>query len=122
MLLPTCALIVVAIVVCSLRVRGRPWHRNNYSQRWIDGWAGTHYGHGLVLYGLVKMLFPLEPVDLLSIVIMAEACWESFENRNWVINYFRGAGDKNYYGDSLANSGVDLLACILGAITMTFLI
>ncbi len=121
-MLPTIALITVILVAYSLYRRGQPWHRNRYSQRTIDGWTGTHFGHGLVLYGLAKMLFHLGPVDLLSIVVIAEAGWESFENRNWVINFFRGAGDKDYFGDSIANSGVDLLACTCGALVMTFLI
>ncbi|MCP4900029.1 MAG: DUF2585 family protein [bacterium] len=121
MILPFCTLIVMVIVTLSLRRRGRPWYRNRYSQRLIDAWTATHFGHGLVLFGLAKMVFPWGCVDLLAIVVMAETLWESFENRNWVIRMFRKGGDVNYFGDSVGNSGIDVLACLLGALTMVIL-
>ncbi len=122
MILLLIAVLVVSVVAYSLRRRGRPWYRNSYSQRWIDGWTATHFGHGLVAFGLAKMLLHWPNAELLAVVIAAEALWESFENRNWVINFFRGAGDKGYFGDSIANSAGDLAACTLGALVMTFLI
>lgn len=108
--------ILITLVTWSLRHRGRPWHRNRYSQGWFDGWSVTHFGHGIVLFGLAKMTFAWEFDQLMSVVLSVETLWESLENRNWLIKLFRAGGDKNYYGDSIANSAGDLLACLVGAV------
>ena len=110
----------VAVVIAALRRRGRPWYRSAYSQRSVDGWTFTHIGHGLVLFGLAKMLLPWPDYELVAAVVIVEALWESFENRNWVINFFRAGGDKDYYGDSIVNSICDILACTAGAVFLSF--
>ena len=107
---------IVALVTWSLERRGRPWWRNQYSQRSVDGWSVTHFGHGIVLFGLARMTFAWPTPDLLSLIISVEALWESVENRNWLIRRFRAGGDKNYFGDSICNSAGDLVACVLGAL------
>ena len=99
-----------------LRRRGRPWYRNQESQSWIDGWTITHVGHGIVLFGIAKSAFPHTGYESLGFVIAAEALWESLENRDWVINLFRSAGDKKYFGDSVVNSMSDVVACTIGAL------
>jgi hypothetical protein len=116
------ALIMVAAVTISLRARGRPWYRNQYSQRVVDAWAITHVGHGIVLYGLLRCLLDWQPYELLSLVVISESLWESLENRNWTIRLFRRGGDKHYWGDSVANSGADLLACLAGAVVTSFFV
>lgn len=117
-----CAVLSCLYTLIELRRRGQPWHRNSYSQAWIDEWSITHVGHGIVLFGIMKAIFPSTSYETLGFVIAAEALWESFENRNWVISMFRRAGDKNYFGDSVANSAGDLLACTIGAIFTGFFV
>lgn len=111
-----CVVALLILVAWSLRHRGRPWYRNAYSQRTIDGWSVTHFGHGIVLFGLVKMSFDWDTNQLVALVLIVETFWESLENRNWLIRLFRAGGDKNYFGDSVANSGFDLAACAAGAL------
>jgi len=117
-----CAALACLYTLVELRRRGRPWHRNCYSQAWLDGWSVTHVGHGIVMFGIAKAVFPGTFYEPLGFVIAAEAIWESFENRNWVIRMFRRAGDKNYFGDSVANSAGDILACIVGALFTGFFV
>ena len=116
------AVAAIGYMIANLRARGRPWHRNKYSQGWLDAWSITHVGHGIVLFGLAKSVFPGMTYGFLAIVVTAEALWESFENRNWVIRLFRSAGDKNYFGDSVANSLGDVLACVAGGLFTSFFI
>lgn len=111
-----CVIVILASVIWSLRLRGRPWYRNSYSQGVMDGWAITHVGHGMVLYGIAKMVFTAPMNQLLAMVIAVEALWESLENRDWVIRWFRQGGDKDYFGDSIANSCCDIAACAVGAL------
>jgi len=82
----------------------------------------THFGHGIVLYGLAKIVFVVPMLDLLSIVVIVETLWESVENRNWMIRLFRAGGDKNYFGDSILNSAGDVVACIAGALLTSMFI
>ena len=110
------AVVCVVYMLLSLWYRGRPWYRNQDSQSWLDGWTITHVGHGIVLFGLAKSAFPRTTYEAIGFVIAVEALWESLENRNWVINLFRRAGDKTYFGDSIANSISDVIACTLGAL------
>jgi hypothetical protein len=51
---------------------------------------------------------------LMSTVAL-EATWESYENTDTVINRYRAATIAlGYYGDSVLNSMMDILACVLG--------
>ena len=122
MVLWIATLTLLAVVTWSLRHRGRPWHRNRYSQRSIDGWSVTHFGHGIVLFGLARMTFDWDTNQLVAAVLIIEALWESVENRNWLIKLFRAGGDKNYFGDSVCNSAGDLAACTAGALFTTLFI
>jgi hypothetical protein len=114
---PLISLATLTAVTWSLRHRGRPWYRNAYSQRTIDGWTITHIGHGIVFYGIARTAFFNWPaIDVISLVVIVESLWESVENRNWVIRLFRQGGDQDYWGDSVANSLTDIAACFVGAV------
>lgn len=119
--------VLLALVTWSLRRRGLPWYRNAYSQRLVDLWTITHFFHGVVLFGLTRVLFNWIGLDwdaheLIGLAINLEIVWESFENRNYVLRWFRSHGETKYFGDSLGNSGFDVLACTLGALCTSLLI
>ena len=51
----------------------------------------------------------------LVVAVALESGWEALENTDTIIERYRAATiSLNYYGDSIANSTVDILACMLG--------
>ena len=51
----------------------------------------------------------------LAAATFAEAFWEIFENTNMIINRYRSITiSLDYFGDSVINSGADILAMVLG--------
>ena len=91
------------------------WSSHN-SQHLVDPYFFTHVLHGVVLCGLLYWLprRASEPSRFLTAVIL-EAGWEILENSPAVIERYRAATiSKDYFGDSIINSGGDLIACIFG--------
>ena len=91
------------------------WSSHN-SQHLVDPYFFTHVLHGVVLCGLLYWLprRVSEPSRFLTAVIL-EAGWEILENSPAIIERYRAATiSKDYFGDSIINSGGDLIACIVG--------
>ena len=91
------------------------WSSHN-SQHLVDPYFFTHVLHGVVLCGLLYWLprRVSEPSRFLTAVIL-EAGWEILENSPTIIERYRAATiSKDYFGDSIINSGGDLIACIIG--------
>ena len=91
------------------------WSSHN-SQHFVDPYFFTHVLHGVVLWGLLYWLprRVSEPSRFLTAVIL-EAGWEILENSPAIIERYRAATiSKDYFGDSIINSGGDLIACIVG--------
>ncbi|MCP4512328.1 MAG: DUF2585 family protein, partial [Fuerstiella sp.] len=91
------------------------WSQHN-SQHLIDPYFFTHILHGIVLYGLLYWLWKSAPVSkrLLTAVLL-EAGWEILENSSLIIDRYREVTiSLDYYGDSIANSLFDIVACALG--------
>jgi hypothetical protein len=88
------------------------------SQYVADPYSFTHITHGIVLYGLVSLVFRKVPVSTRLILVVAlEAGWEVLENTSLVIEWYRAETiSLNYYGDSVVNSMSDILACIAGSL------
>jgi hypothetical protein len=88
------------------------------SQYVADPYSFTHITHGIVLYGLVSVVFRKLPVSTRLILVVAlEAGWEVLENTSLVIERYRAETiSLNYYGDSVVNSMSDILACIAGSL------
>ena len=91
------------------------WSQHN-SQHLIDPYFFTHVLHGIVLYGLLHWLWRSgsAPKRLLAAVLL-ETAWEVLENSPLIIDRYREVTiSLDYYGDSVANSLFDIVACALG--------
>ena len=97
-----------------------PWSwevdsRHN-SQHLLDPYSFTHVLHGILFFAA---FWPLrqrlsERIRLVAASVV-EAAWEILENTPMIIERYRATTiSLDYYGDSIANSLFDLLACITG--------
>ena len=97
-----------------------PWSWNVWSahnsQHLVDPYSATHVLHGVLLCGL--LWWSLSRVSLvvrLTIAVGLEAVWELLENTPVIIERYRSVTmSLDYYGDSAANSVVDIVACAVG--------
>ncbi len=84
------------------------------SQHLADPYSLTHLSHGLGFYALLRLV-PIPEGWRFAAAVALEAGWEVLENTPMVIDRYREATiSLGYYGDTIANSGGDLLACVLG--------
>jgi hypothetical protein len=94
---------------------GDIWSSHN-SQHAIDPYFFTHVLHGILLCGCLYWL----PRSIAAgwkflLAVTIECGWEILENSSLIIERYRTATiSLDYYGDSIANSICDLLACALG--------
>jgi Protein of unknown function (DUF2585) len=86
------------------------------SQQIADPYTFTHFVHGAAFYGVTRLALGSASVGLRAIVAMAlESSWEAYENTDTVVERYRAATiSLGYYGDSLINSVVDIIACGFG--------
>jgi len=91
------------------------WSSEN-SQRFADPYSFSHIVHGILFYGLLRLVarkFPVRHRLLVALVI--EAGWEILENSPLIINRYREATiSLGYVGDSVFNSMSDILMMALG--------
>jgi hypothetical protein len=88
------------------------------TSQWVaDPYTFTHVLHGVFFYWL--LLIWRARLSLrwrYAIAGLLEAGWEMLENSPFVIDRYRTAtAALDYYGDSILNSGFDLIAALLGA-------
>lgn len=121
---------MIAITAVVLLAMGRtPWYRHGpvklwtgnpegpeTSQQFTDPYTFTHITHGVLLYGLLRLLCRRAPRSRRAVLAMAAECgWEILENTDMVIRRYRNATMAlGYYGDSVLNSVGDIFACGLG--------
>ncbi len=98
----------------------RPWSwdiwSSHNSQHILDPYTFTHVLHGVLLCGILYWLPSSlsERFRLLTAVVL-ESGWEIFENCPIIIERYRAATiSKDYFGDSIANSVTDIVACVIG--------
>jgi hypothetical protein len=86
------------------------------SQHLFDPYSFTHALHGLLLYAALRLALGQRwPAQRLLLALAAEVGWEVLENTDAVINAYRQSTvSLGYYGDSIANSLGDVLACAAG--------
>jgi len=127
--LAVCAAIVIAMAV-ALALMGHPaickcgyvklWHgvplSSENSQHISDWYTFSHVIHGFAFYWLTWLVARRQPLGVrLAAAIFLECAWEVFENTDFVINRYREVTiSLDYYGDSVLNSTMDVVAMILG--------
>lgn len=90
------------------------------SQHLFDPYSLTHLLHGFLFLWGANLLFrgKIAFSWLLLVCVFGEAVWEVVENSPGIIERYRAnTASLDYFGDSVANSIGDVIACILGFIT-----
>jgi hypothetical protein len=86
------------------------------SQHISDWYTPSHVMHGIIFYAILWWLFPRMSFGWrLAIATLVESGWEILENSNAIIERYRAVTiSLDYYGDSVLNSVMDILAMVLG--------
>ncbi len=127
------ACVTMAVTVLTLHLMGRIWWcacgqrflwtgdiwSEHCSQHLVDPYLFSHISHGFWFYGLIMWL-PLRYTRpslgwALCIATIIECAWEVLENSPIIINRYRAVTISiGYTGDSVINSGMDIVACACG--------
>ncbi|THV11914.1 DUF2585 domain-containing protein [Rhizobium rhizophilum] len=126
----TVTLVIILIQVLSQYIMGRLWicecgyvklfeagvNTPGNSQHLFDWYTPSHIIHGFLFYGLGWLLMRKKPITAkLALAALIEAVWEILENSPIVIDRYRTATMAvGYTGDSILNSGMDMVAMIAG--------
>ena len=125
---------VMALMIITLRLMGRPWicecgsvklwHgavvSSENSQHIADWYTFSHITHGFLFYWLAwclsRVVRPLRTVSIrMVLAVVVEAGWEILENTNFIIDRYREATiSLDYYGDSILNSSFDVVFMTMG--------
>lgn len=128
------ALLIVAAFVAAtatiLYTMGQPlickcgyvklWHgvvvSSENSQHLTDWYTPSHIIHGILFFGLFTLILRKASINVrLTLALILECAWEIVENTDMVINRYREATIAlDYFGDSVINSGADILAMVVG--------
>ena len=129
---------VIALTIFALWYEGRIWWckwdtpatfatldawSKHTSQHFFDPYSFTHLLHGFLFLWLLDLLvhkilrMKTSFVWLFFFAILIESVWEIAENLPAVIERYReNTASLDYYGDSIANSVGDIIACAFGFI------
>ena len=123
-------LAILAVQVLAEHLMGRVWicscgtirlwvgdiWSDELSQQLFDWYTASHIVHGILFYGLLRLVLPRAPVLVrLAIAVGIEASWEIAENSPWVIEACRKqALAAGYTGDSILNSVMDNVSMMTG--------
>jgi hypothetical protein len=93
------------------------------SQQIFDWYTASHIVHGILFYGLLRLVAPGVPVMVrLIIAVCIEGAWEIAENSPLVIEEYRKqALAAGYAGDSILNSLMDNVSMMTGFAFARFL-
>ena len=122
------AIVVVAELI--LRAMGHDWicpcgtvklwngvtNSAENSQHLTDWYTPSHVIHGILFYGILRLVVPRWPIGARALVaLIVEASWEVAENTPFIMDRYRTATiSLSYFGDSVINSTSDILAMLVG--------
>src|SRR5919202_814516 len=121
--------VTLVLVALQLRYQGRLWlcscgrfylwggdaRGSDTSQHLFDPYSFTHVLHGFIFCWLIALLAPrLWWTWGLWLAVATEAVWEAVENSDFVIQRYRDAGVRGYFGDTVVNSLGDIMMGGLG--------
>lgn len=123
-------LVIILVQIVSQYLMGRIWicecgyvklfeagvNTPGNSQHLFDWYTPSHFIHGFLFYGLGWLVMRRKPITAkLALSALIEAAWEILENSPIVIDRYRTATMAvGYTGDSILNSGMDMVAMIAG--------
>jgi len=85
------------------------------SQVPIDMFTSSHFVKGIWFYLALTNIFKLDYDKALAITFWVEVFWEILESTPLIINKYRQNEDyRAYSGDSIINSAVDIMVCVMG--------
>lgn len=92
------------------------WENSHTSQHLFDPYSFTHILHGVLFFWITGLLFSKLSLNWrMLIASVAEMGWEILENSNFIIEKYRAnTASVDYFGDSIANSVGDVVACVIG--------
>ena len=92
------------------------WNSSHTSQHLFDPYSFTHVLHGIMFFWIASLILKRAGNGWrFFAAIAAEAVWELIENSTFVIERYReDTASLDYFGDSVANSIGDVMACALG--------
>jgi hypothetical protein len=123
------AAIILAGAAWLLWVGREPWCKCGYIKLWhgqtmssensqhiSDWYTPSHLLHGLIFYWLLWLVARRISFGWrLAIATLIETAWEILENSDTIIERYRAVTiSLDYYGDSVLNSVMDILAMVLG--------
>lgn len=94
---------------------GDPWGPEG-SQQILDWYSPSHLIHGLLFFAVLWLVARRLPLGWrFLIAALVEAAWELLENSPLIIERYRTATvSRDYLGDSVLNSVVDVLCVMAG--------
>ncbi|MGL3607736.1 DUF2585 domain-containing protein [Rhizobium sp. G187] len=126
----TVTLVIIAVQMATQYMMGRIWicecgyvklfepgvNTAGNSQHLFDWYTPSHIIHGFLFYLLGWAVLRGKPLAAkLSLAAFIEAAWEILENSPIVIDRYRTATMAvGYTGDSILNSGMDMVSMIAG--------
>jgi hypothetical protein len=86
------------------------------SQRFADPYSLTHVVHGLLIYGILWLIFRKMPMQYrFALAVLIETAWEVLENSPFIIDRYRAITISiGYVGDSILNSLSDIVMMAIG--------